>query len=148
MTRQKTKPDPYLLAYQEAVPKAYASIINDYNFSLSQTSTESFELRSEVCLISINLDRESVGSNIKPVRIEQVPKAQYYSTIGLGKLINFLDPEANFEYRPCPTPEKLREEIDRLARLTSQYCTPMMEGDFSKWLKLKETQLKAAGVPF
>lgn len=89
-----------------------------------------------------------MGSDIKPVRVEQVPKVQYYGGIDLGTLIDFLDPKMDFEYRACPTPERLRDEIERLAKLTRQYCAPMLAGDFREWLKLKERQLKAAGVPF
>ena len=148
---KQPKPDPFLETFKEAVPELYASIINDYNFSIifDPEWEESFELRSDDCLISIYLDRDnSISSDIKPARKEQVPKVQYYSTIGLGQLINFLDPEAKFKYGVCPTPERLREEIQRFAELTRQYCTPMMEGDFTKWLELKEKHLKAAGVPF
>lgn len=148
MTKQKFKPNPYWLAFQEAVPKSFASIIANYDFLLTQPSEGVFELRSDVCLITISLDRQSILGNVKPARIEQVPKAQYYSSIDLGTFIDFLAPEANFEYRFCRKPEEISEEVDRLARLIQQYCTPIMKGDFSDWVRLKESILKKLGIPF
>jgi len=148
MTKRKFNPNPYWLVFQEAVPKSFASIIADYGFSLSQPSDWLFELRSGVCLITIFLDRQSVLGSIKPARVEQVSKVQYYGSIDLGGFIDFLAPEENFEYRFCRKPEEIGDEVDKLARLIQQYCTPTLKGDFSNWLRLKESILKKLDIPF
>lgn len=95
MTKQRFKPDPYWLVFQEAIPKSFASIIADYGFLLTQPSAGVFELRSDVCLITVFLDRQSVLGNIKPARVDQVPKVQYHSIIGLAAFIDFLAPQEN-----------------------------------------------------
>ncbi len=148
MTKHKFNPNPYWLMFQEAVPKSFASIITDYGFSLTQPSNGVFELRSDVCLLTIFLDRQSVLGDIKPALIEQVPKAQYYGSIGLGALIDFLAPQEKFEYRFCRKPEEIGDEVAKLARLIQENCTPMLKGDFSVWLKLKESELRKLNIPF
>ena len=151
MAKQKSKLDPFEVAFFEGVREAYASIIEDYHFSIIEDSPYSVELRSEVCVISINREWRGslISGNIKPARREQVPKAQYYNSVGLSFLIKFLDPETNFAYgESCPTPERMVEEINKLAEVTRQYCVPMMEGDFTEWLELRKIVMKEAGIPF
>lgn len=147
MAKQRFKPNPYWLVFQEAVPKSFASIIADYGFLLTQPSAGVFELRSDVCLITVFLDRQSVLGNIKPARVDQVPKAQYYSSIDVGAFVDFLAPQEKFKYRFCRQPEEISEEVAKLASLIQKYCYPALKGDFSDWLKLKASQLKKLNLP-
>lgn len=148
MAKQRFKPNPYWLVFQETVPKSFASIITDHGFLLTQSSNGVFELRSDVCFITIFLDRQSVLGDIKPARIEQVPKVQYYSNIDLATFVKFLAPQENFDYRFCRKPEEIADEVAKLALLIQKYCYPTLKGDFSDWLKLKESQLKKLDIPF
>ncbi|MBE7549777.1 MAG: hypothetical protein HS126_01695 [Anaerolineales bacterium] len=148
MAKQRFKPNPYWLAFQETVPKSFASIIADYGFLLTQPSNGVFELRSDVCLITIYLDRQSVLGDIKPARADQVPKVQYYSSIDLGMFIDSLAPQEHFDYRFCRKPEEIADDVAKLASLIQKYCYPTLKGDFSDWLKLKASQLKKLNIPF
>ena len=135
----------YERTFKEAVPKSFASLITGYGFSLTQTENWKFELTSQQCVLEIYLDRTDVLVFAKPVRIEQVPKPRVGipMSFNIKEVINYLYPDVGFEYKRISTPEDIQPESDRLVELLRQYCTSILQGDFSIWPKLLERRRRS-----
>ena len=133
-------PNDISLAFQEAVPKAFASLMTTYNFSLGQLDLWVIELTSPQCVLIIDRDQLSVGISIRPARADQVPKPRpgVPRAFSLHWIVGYLHPDVKLDNGYARTPEQLRSAIDRLAVYVQQYCGPMLEGDFSIWPKLVE----------
>jgi len=132
----------YESAFEDAVPQSFASIVSYFGFSVTRVKEWMYELRSQNCLVEIFLDRQQVLVDVKPVRPDQVTNGRHFRGLGLGIIINCLDPSVRFRYRSIAEPERTVQETDRLAALLRQYCSPMLEGDFSELPKLMECREK------
>ena len=126
----------YTQVFQETVPNSFASIISDYEFLLTKVNDWMFELRSRNCLITVILDKVQVFVDIEPVRTDQVPDIRYLNKLDLGRIINCIDPRANFEYKFNREAERVRDETDRLAKMLRQYCAQFLAGNFADWSRI------------
>jgi len=141
---QKFTDAEYIRAFQEAVPNAFASLIMEYNFSLTDVNVYTCDLTSGQCVLLVGRDYTGVGASIKPLRADQIPKPRPPVPVActIHEIINYLHPNLHLVYGNYKTPDEILPACERLAGYVQQYCKPMLEGDFSIWPKLLERRGK------
>ena len=134
----------YIQMFHEAVPKAFASLIKDYNFTVREMNPHRCELVSQDCVLFIGRDYNGIGASIKPMRTEQMPKPRPGVPIACSiyEIINYVYPDLQLVYGNFNSLEGVLPACERVAGYVRQYCKPMLEGDFSIWPKLLERRGK------
>ena len=140
----KRTDNEYTRAFQEAVLKAFAPLIAEYNLSLKHLESGNIELISEQCVLLVGRDYRDIGIGIRPIRADQVPKPRpgIPITCSLYEIIRYLNPDIQIQYGYFDTPAGMLPACELLAGYVRQYCKPMLGGDFSLWPKLLERRGK------
>ena len=131
-------------AFRSAIPSAFSFLSSQYGFKLFQENQYLFKARSTFCHVNIYLEWHEIVVALRPSVSRNDSESPGSAFLGLGVIINCIDPQTSFHPISVSTPEEIRKESERLAALLTKYCEPLLRGDFSLWSKLEACGDKVA----
>lgn len=136
--------------YTELVRRYFNFLLDEYGFKQEdqQYNAEAFgnayiDFRSKGLVLRVSLDRGILIVNIRPV------SRSTDTWFSLESLVKFLDPNANepefiFPEKWDHYDDMVENQIQRMSRILSQYCDPILSGEFSQWKKVDKMVRKQA----
>ncbi|MEO6908406.1 MAG: hypothetical protein ABI210_11005 [Abditibacteriaceae bacterium] len=126
-------------SFRKAIPAAFQFLESGYGFTLQQQNTWLFQAQSRYLQIRIQCDTGqlilvSITPEASAVKLQghMIPKE-----IGLAIIVRCLDPSVEYSPQYCKNDKEFQREINTSAQVLHQCCEPLLNGDFTSWLKIE-----------
>ena len=118
--------------FHERVPRTFGFLVERHGFAISRVDDYVFIGRSRHCDVTVELDWGSIVVSIRPNATGR--------PVRLSFIVGAMDPSILFLPRYPWGPDDASDEIDRQASLLSNFCSDILDGDYSKWASLEAHQ--------
>lgn len=134
MVTYGNNPIEYLDEFNRVVPEVFSPLVNNFGFEISKPELWKIEYRSERLIIWATI--EATYFNIDMGLVSPIDKLKEHIT--MGYLIKQSNPNWNTNMKKSRNIKYLHTNISITFSELLEYCSDVLNGDFSKWPRKEE----------